>query len=295
MIARDVQWASVLLAIGAVVGLGAAVSSMLWSGDAGERPLPESAVARVNDTLIARGEFERVLEALQRERREPLGEEVARRLLDRLVEEELLVQYGLEIGLARHDRRVRADIVAAVMQAQVAAVAGEEPSEEELRAFYAENREVFQTRERIRLRHLWIRTDDARPQAAALERAREAARRLQAGEPFERVQAALGDEPVVALPDVPLSPAKLLQYLGPSATQAALALAGGATSEPLVSGEGVSVLQMVGKSGGDERGFEQLRAELASEMRRRAADRALRAKLDELRAAGRVQLAESLP
>ncbi|TFG91505.1 MAG: peptidyl-prolyl cis-trans isomerase, partial [Myxococcales bacterium] len=128
-----------LLLFGALAGLGAAAASLLGpTTDQG--PLPDDAVARVNETLIRNEEYARLLAALESDRRTPLGDEDRLRVLDRLIEEELLVQHALALGLARPDRRVRADLVSAVLGSLAAASDGVEPDADEIEAFYAENR-----------------------------------------------------------------------------------------------------------------------------------------------------------
>ena len=121
-----------LLRAGAAVGIGAAVASLLGRppGDG----LSQGQVARVNGVPIRTQEYQRAVAAVDADRRTPLDEADRRYVLDRLIDEELLVQYGMSLGLARSDRRIRSDFVSAVIAAQVASVDGSEPSGEEVRA-----------------------------------------------------------------------------------------------------------------------------------------------------------------
>jgi hypothetical protein len=216
-------------------------------------------------------------------------------VLDRLIDEELLVQYGLSLRLARSDRRIRSDFVSAVIAAQVASVDGYDPSEAELREFYRENGDFFRSPGRLHVRSLWMRAELERTASEALSRAREAVARLQAGEPFAAVDAAYGDPQVAPVPDALLPPAKLREYVGPSALVVAEALAVGGVSDPLATGRGVRVLLLVAKEESRAPAFEEVEAEVRNEMRRRAGDDAVRRLLAELRANGRLQTAEALP
>jgi hypothetical protein len=282
-----------LLALGAAVGIALAMTSMLASPE-GEA-LPAGAVARVNDAFIRSEKFERAVAALASDRRTPLSPADLRHVLDRLIDEELLVQYGISLGLAQNDRRIRSDFVSAVIAAQVASVDGYDPSRREMRDFYRENRDFFTSPGRLRVRGLWVRAEPTRSASEALARAREAVVRLRAGEPFVDVEAAYGDPQVAPVPDALLPPAKLREYVGPSALTAAERLSVGEVSEPLVTRRGVRVLLLLAREEGEAPALGEVEAEVRNEMKRRAGDTAVRRLLDELRANGRVQTADVLP
>src|SRR5205085_9008771 len=127
---------------------------------------------------------QRALDALVTDRRTPLAEADQRRVLDRLIDEELLVQRGLDLGLVRRDRRVRSDIVASVVESVVAEATTRQPSDAEVQQFFAEHRDSFLRPGRVRLRQILVRVSAAVNDATAYARAAEAARRLRAGEDF---------------------------------------------------------------------------------------------------------------
>ena len=282
-----------MLALGSAIGIALAVASLLARPEAVE--LPAGTVARVNDVFIRSQEYERAVAALATDRRTPLTPADRRHVLDRLIDEELLVQYGLSLRLARNDRRIRSDFVSAVLAAQVASVDGYDPSEAELREFYSENGDFFRSPGRLRVGSLWMRAEPERTASAALSRAREAVARLQAGEAFSAVDAAYGDPQVAPIPDTLLPPAKLREYVGPSALVAAMALEVGEVSDPLVTRRGVRVLIMIAKEESRAPVFDEVEVEVRNEMRRRAGDDAVRRLLADLRANGRLQTVEVLP
>ena len=270
------------LLLGALAGLGAAAASLLGPSAVAGR-IPDDAVARVNETLIRTEEYQRLLVALESDRRTPLTDEDRLRVLDRLIEEELLVQHALALGLARSDRRVRADLVAAVLGSLAAASDGYEPDEGEIREFYAENQDFFAGPGRLWVRQVFVAVDGAGDDAAR-ERAVRASERLRAGEAIDRVRAELGSLEVAPLPDTPLPPAKLREYLGPTALLAALDLAPGTTSDPIRSAQGYHVLSLVERDPGGAPPLEEIVPQVRAELRRRADDRLLRERLDQLRA-----------
>ena len=285
---------SVLLAIGAGAGVALAATGLVASGVTRGRGLPPGAVARVNGALLRADDYTRSLDALERDRRGGAEPADRRFVLDRLIDEELLVQRGLELGLARQDARVRRDLTAAVIDAVVTEHEDGTPSDADLEAFYRRERDFFARPGRLRVRQLWCRADTAADAPSAEARARAAAASLRAGEDFAGVRARLGDPEIAPLPDALLSPAKLLDHLGPTALRAALELEAGAVSDPVRSATGYQVLQVVEREAEWVPPREEIADEVLAEYRRRRGERALRAYLDGLRARADVEIAPSL-
>jgi len=281
-----------LLAVGATAGLALASATLLGTPTEGS-DVPSGAVARVNGRVIRSEEYQRLVAALATDRRTPLTDADRQHVLDRLIDEELLVQHALDLGLARTDRRVRADLVSAVLSALNAAADAYQPGEDEVEAFYAENAEYFAKPGRLRVRHLFFSSRGSRPDA--LERARQASTRLRAGEPFAEVRETLADLPVAPLPDAALPPAKLREYLGPTALAVALRLEPGEVSEAVTTPQGHHVLVLIERSENETPPLEAVEAMVHAEMRRREGDRLLRARLDALRAQADLAVAPTLP
>ncbi len=277
---------SVLLAIGSTLGLFLAAGGLLASGrDAGHTPAPD-AVAHVNDVPIRADEYRRALAAVAADRRSPPDQALRRHVLDRLIDEELLVQRGLELGLARVDARVRRALAAAVIAAAAATAERDDPTPAELAAFYESVRGFFARGGRVHVRQLFVRAE--RPDAEA--RAAAAAARLRDGEPLATVRASLGDAEPVPLPDAPLPVATLAGHLGPTPLRAALMLAAGGVSEPVHSTAGLHVLVLVAREADGIPPLAEIADEVRAEWRRRGGERALRAQLDDLRARAAVEV-----
>lgn len=104
------------------------------------------AAAVVNGEVIGLDEYTRAMVALARDKSTPVRVTDRERILERLIEEELLVQRAVEIGLVSRDRKVRAALVD-TMLVQIMAGEDESPqvSEESMRAWYAENTDLFRT------------------------------------------------------------------------------------------------------------------------------------------------------
>lgn len=288
---RPVVW----LAGGALLGLLAAAGSLLADSPRGATDLPDGAVASVNGVPLRVSDYERAVTALANDRRDPLGEAERRFVLERLIDEELLVQRALELGLVQSDRSVRGQLVAVMLAAVTDAAAHREPDEEELRAFHTEHAEWFQEPARVRGRQLWVRGAPARTREAARERAETAAERLRAGEAFAAVNAALGDEPIAPLPDTPLPPAKLVEYVGPGGLVGLADTENGTITDPLPWAGGYQVLERVAATAGRTRSFEEVSEQVRAEWRRRSHEEELQRYLEELRARAEIDLAEQAP
>jgi hypothetical protein len=163
-----------------------------------------------------------------------------------------------------------------------------------MREFYEANRDYFAGPGRLHVRQVFAAVDAA-GEPAARERAERAAARLRAGEPLERVREELGSPEVAPVPDALLPPAKLREYLGPTALLAALDLEAGEASAPVRSAQGYHVLVLVEREAGGAPPFEEIAPQVRAELRRRQGDAMLRERLDQLRAEADVTLALPAP
>jgi parvulin-like peptidyl-prolyl isomerase len=293
-VTRDTP-STLILACGAATGIVLAATGLLGSQSPSGRLLPANAVARVNGEVIRTEDYQRVLNAVAQDRRNGLDDEQRRLVLDRLIDEELLVQRGLELGFARQDTKVRKDLTAAVIDSVVAEYQDMQPTDADLQPFYDEHRDFFTGPGRLRVRQIWCRAAVGTDAQRALERAQQAAGRLRAGEEFERVRDDLGDQEIAPLPDTPLPAAKLADYLGPTPLRTVLALDVGRVSDPIRSSTGYHVLQLLERQPDTAPPLPAIASQVAMEFRRRAGERALRAYLDDLRARAAIELPSTPP
>jgi hypothetical protein len=103
-----------LLLAGASVGiLLGALSAM--SDQHNEPYLSPTAVASVNHQQIRLAEYRRALGLFASDKREPLTEDDRSLVLQRLIDEELLIQHGITSGLIRTDMAVRSAALESVL------------------------------------------------------------------------------------------------------------------------------------------------------------------------------------
>ena len=292
---RQARRPGVLLAVGALVGVGLAAAGLSTAASPGTHWLPEHTVARVNGESVRLEDYQRVLNALAQDKRDPLDNAQRQHVLDRLIDEELLVQRALELGITRSDSKVRKDLTTAVIDSVLAETGDVQPTDEQLRVFYGQHRDFFAGPGRLWVRQIFCSARGGEDEATAQARARQVVERLRAGEDFAAVRSGLGDAEIVSLPDAPLPLAKLVDYLGPTAARAAVSLDAGQVSDPIRSSTGFHVLQVLERQADAIPALEAIRAQVVAEYRRQAGEQALRTYLNDLRARAKIELNAKSP
>ena len=280
-----------MLALGAVAGLLMAGYGILAPARTPAPEMPADAIALVNGEVLRRDVYERLVAGFERDSRNPVDDRVRLHILDRMIEEELLVQRALALGLAAVDRRVRADLTSSLIDSVVSDAEEHEPSSEQLRDFYAEQAPFFSRPGRYRVEQVLFRVPYADEGKDAREKARAARAALDAGQPFAEVSVQFGDEEISPVPDALLPPMKLREYLGPTAVKALLKLEPGEVSQPVRSGVGFHLLRLIEMRPSSTPPFEEIESQVYHEYVRRLGDQALRSYLDQLRQEGSVVIA----
>jgi parvulin-like peptidyl-prolyl isomerase len=285
---RDDRRARALLVAGALAGIALAAFGVVRSG--GGEAAPPDAIALVNGQPLSRESFARFAAAIAAERRSTsLDAAERRRLLERMVDEELLLQRGISLGLERYEPTARRAIVAAMIASVTAEAESQEPDEQALRAFHAEQAGRFGAGPRFAVDVAFV-SATGRPEALARERAEALARRLRAGEDFAAVREALGDAPVAELPPGALSIDTLRDYLGPTAARSAAELAVGEVAGPVRASAGYFVLLLRQRLAEERPPFEAVREQVRGEWLRSRGEQALRDYLAELRGEAEIRI-----
>lgn len=134
MAVPDIRW----LMVGAMAGLLAAGYGMLRQ-DPSSISLPDNAIARVNETIISRDNYQRNLARIPSANSRPPTTEEQARLIDTLVNEELLLQRGIELGMAESDSAVRTAILDSLVASITAEADAANPSEQVLEHHLRDN------------------------------------------------------------------------------------------------------------------------------------------------------------
>lgn len=265
-----------LFFIAGLVGLVAAAVSAIGAPRASAFGVNAAAV--VDGSAIPRDALVRAVEALRNDKRNPVTPEDERAALERLIEEELLVQRGVALGLAETDISARKAIVQSVLQLAVAERAGVEPSAQELRKFHRDNAGFFAPAARVQGSLVYIKAG-----ANAEARVGDAEAKLKAGADAST----LGDPVAMELPAAPLSPGELRTYLGVSLASAALkGKPGDVIAERSL--DGARVLRIDGWYAAPSPRYEDVADQVRAEWDRRADEMAVRRYLERLKQRARI-------
>jgi hypothetical protein len=269
----------VLLTLGATAGLILAASGLVESWSPSSGSLPATAIARVGERVIPQERYMELVSDLAADKRTPLNADDRLFALDRLIDEELLIMRGIELGLHESSPEIRKAIAATVI-AQIAAEAeATRPDEATLRRFYETNSQYFTTTARYRLQ--WWRVPGSG--AESERKAATAYEQLSKSMPTEAIMRSTGLHTEALLPDQMLPLSKLSDYLGPGLAQQATELEPGEFSRPIAAGGSFHILYLLARQEGVLPAFEQVRLMVEAEYLRRSGDEALRQYLAWLR------------
>lgn len=253
--------------------------------------LSPEVVARVNGKTITAEELTFALE--RSGKTGTVTHEQRLEVLRQLIDQELLVQRGVEIGLLEADHTVRKTLAMAMIDAIVAEVLTTEPTERELRVFYHSHLAVFTTPPRAYVQRIFCHGE--RDHTSAYTRAERAREALAQGVGFQEARARFGDEDHAMLPEG-LTPLPVLRrLLGPTLSEALQGLKVGETSAVLSTAEGYSVLRLVDWQAEQTPSYDTVEREVRVEYLRRKRDAALQHYLDRLRGEATIILSPKAP
>lgn len=275
--------ALLILWIGTLLGLALAAYAIVRDRGEARAALGDSVAAQVNHTIISRDVYESQIGRLASDKKNPMTAEDRAHVLERMVEEELLIQRGVEIGLVERNRPVRAALVQAMINAIIADTRAMEIPANDLADFYSENAAYF-----VRSAHLHVAVLRFNPRAGETEAARNARaaaaiEALKAGQNLAEIENTYADPTVLRVPATLLPAAKLREYIGPSLLKQALTLRLGEVSAAIPNGPGLSVLQLVNAQKDAPPPLAEIKEVVEGEYRKRQGDEALRSYLEWLK------------
>ena len=151
---------SKLLLLASIIGTFLAIYSIV-DNNKNFSSLPNDVIAIVNEKIIPSERYRTVIQLIENDKRDDLTEADRKMALDRIIEEELLVQYAYQNGFLEADDLLRKSIVRSVVDSIVEQSVSVIPDEDELQDFYQDNLPVFTLDEQYRVvilssQNLWI-------------------------------------------------------------------------------------------------------------------------------------------
>lgn len=260
-----------MLAFAAIFGLGMALANI------SERPQGRGSgydaivVARVGSSEVTWRRYREVMSDLAADTRTPIDNGDRRFALQRLIDEELLIQRARELGLDATVPSVRKAMASAVIAQVVAEASAVVPDDDELRHLYATERDFFSQPARYGV--VWYRL------TGVDENDREGAIRIHTQLSGGSAAVTLIDGATLdaarELPSGPMPAASLSNYVGATLTTVVESLAPGEHSEPLFLNDVWHIVYLRERIAPAIPSFDALRSVVAAEFARRNADAAL--------------------
>lgn len=267
-------------AIGAIVGLSIAGYGLFTAKGTATRSVPEEAIALVNGQPVLRGDFGTQLETQTGETLAGSSRDTQLKILNDMVREELLVQRSLELNFGETDQDVRNALVSAVTRQITMQVATANPTPQQLQAYYDANPGRFTTEGKIEVRDFIAK--DARVASAAADA-------LRAGSPAQSVMRDFDlQEPERHEEDYYFA----VKYrLGDALFAKVRELRAGQVSDPVQTGNGVHIVQILKNEAPQPLRFEDARDQVLTQYKESEQTRLIDATIKFLRSKSSVVIA----
>lgn len=273
----------VLAVIGILIGLGFVLVGLL------EPPLTQAPetdiVATVNGRPISASRFQRLADGLNDEllaSERPILKRME--ILDRLIEEELLVSRAVELGLPYSDKIARGYLINSLLTLITAEAMTADPEPETLEWFFKKNPQWFTPARQVAAQFVFVAES-----SEAGRRKAEAIRRRWAGLPLGQMESE--DPPPLKVPQSLVPVTKLADYLGSETADSIARLAVGETSPPAPWMGGWIVARCMDRTGGELPAFQDVESQVMETFRRRKAEDDYGRYMDNLRIMADIQIA----
>ncbi len=265
-----------ILGIGLIIGILLAALAIVEKNNITD----QNWAAKIEDQLIPYERYQMQLEGLAKDKRSPLTNRDKEYVLERMIEEELLIKRAIDLGMLENNPMARGTIVQQMIKNIVTEGSRTEPQENELIEFFQENIGFFTKANRLRVRQIYFSKDDFGDEV--VEKAKDAFIRLNKGENFEKV-ALSGSKSALKIPDTLMNLSKVREYIGPSLMREAQLLKPGYSSAPNKVSGGYKIIYLVDREDATQPEYSNIRNTVLSEFLKRRDDQSLRKYLDNLK------------
>lgn len=285
------KWIFPVALIAMLLGMVLAWSQLAlqWGSD-----FPEQVAAKVGEQWIPRAELQRAINGANTTRREALNAAQEQEVLQRLINELLLLQYGQDLGLVVNNPSVRKPLVQAVLGIVRANAKAQEISDEEARDWFGQNAALFQHDGQYQLRYFRVLDKQQAPEVLARNAQQLRQQLIDSGSVNAAQLQHWQADRVSYLPSGLLPPNKLRDYLGQTLADAVMDLKAVGVTQPIKINSGFALLQVTAYQPAGVPPFSAIKAQVIEEMRQQAGENALAELLQDLQSDYDVQIAPDL-
>ena len=267
-----------ILVLGIIIGVSLASISLI------KRVNFETAgdwVANIEGAKITKEKYLLQLEGLRSDKRSPLTQEDKEFVLERMIEEELLIKRALDMGMLRTNPMARGTIVQQMINRIISDNDMVEISEVELNEFFNNNLGFFTNANRLRVKQIYFQ-DQEDGTTSSFQKAEQAFDKLLSGDTFEETKS-LGTLTALEVPDTLMTLSKVREYLGPSLMLIAGQLEPGEFTTPKRVSGGYKIIYLVDKENSKTPDLADIKNQVISEFKKRRDDQSLRNYLEDLK------------
>lgn len=236
--------------------------------------------AKIEDTSIPMEKYLTQLDGLSKDKRSPLTQKDKEYVLERMIEEELLIKRAIDLGMLNDNPMARGTIVQQMIKTIIAENARYEISDSELESFFQENSGFFTKSSRLRIQQIYFSNEQLKDDSLVV--AKKAYDLLKRGDDFESVSK-LGSPSALKIPNSLMTLSKVREYIGPSLMNLARELEINSFTSPIEVSGGYKIIYLIDKEMASPPKLNDIKASVSSEFLKRKDDQSLRSYLENLK------------
>ena len=268
------KWQNFLLLLGLFIGVVLAANSIVRESNL----IDKDWVAVIGDVQISKEKYYSQLEGLARDKRNAITRKDKDYVLERMIEEELLIIRAKELGLLENNQIVRGSIIQQMIKLIISENYLESVEEEKLKKFYKDNIGFFSSASRLRLQQIYFSDSIGNSR----QRSEEAFKDLKEGSTLEEISQH-ADQSVLSIPNTMMNLSKVREYIGPTLMNVAKSLEPGEFSPPTKVAGGYKIIFLFDKELSEPERFDSIKPKVLREYQRRQDDKSLRNYLEDLK------------
>ena len=275
---------SKLLLLASIIGTLLAIYSIMDSNK-NYSSLPDNVAAVVNDKIIPSERYQTVIQLIKNDKRDDLTDIDRKMALERIIEEELLVQYAYQNGFLEADDLLRKSIVRSVVDSIAEQSISVIPNEKTLRDFYQDNLPLFTVDEQFRIVILSSQNGSDINAGKVI---------WQDSYDIPLLMSEIGSIKKLEISSDFISKYRLGTLIGPLLRDVVLSLKLGETSEPLETIYGYSIVTLIDKKGRVIPDFKEINEIVLQEYKRQQRETILNDLLSDLKRQSDININSSI-